>query len=217
MLKPFAKVAIAAAAVLTLGFGFTVASVDAQAIDLTNAVNLGAESALADDELTLEEMLTYALEDEYLAQAEYQAIINTYGEVRPFINLLDAEAYHAEMLLPLFSTYDIPAVTPISVDDITVADTLTAAIATSIETEKANIAMYEKFLATGILPADVQTAFEYLLAASNRHLTALSRDRYSCIGRDATQNFQNMFRWNWNKGNGTDGSGRRQFGGCNGY
>ncbi|MFH0993238.1 MAG: hypothetical protein V1761_02690 [bacterium] len=214
MLKPFVKVAIAAAAVLTLGFGFTVASVDAQAIDLTDAINLGAESALADEELTLEEMLTYALEDEYLAQAEYQAVIEAYGEVRPFINLVDAEAYHANLLLPLFSTYSVPALTPVSVDDITVADTLTAAIATSIEAEKANIAMYEKFLATDNLPADVETVFEYLLAASNRHLTALSRDRYSCVGRDAAQQVQNMFRWNWNKGNGTNGSGRRQSGEC---
>ena len=56
---------------------------------------------------TVEEMLTYAIQDEYLARAEYKVIMDAYGEQRPFINIMKAEGGHIELLLPLFTAYQI--------------------------------------------------------------------------------------------------------------
>ena len=43
----------------------------------------GAKGALADKDLTINDMLVYAVQDEYLALGEYQAIIEKFGEQRP--------------------------------------------------------------------------------------------------------------------------------------
>ena len=41
------------------------------------------------------EALQLALEDEYRAEAMYEAVIEDFGEVRPFINIIEAERRHA--------------------------------------------------------------------------------------------------------------------------
>jgi len=54
----------------------------------------GAKGALEQAgqlDLTLEEMLRYALQDEYLARAEYELIMKEYGTMRPFSNIMSAE------------------------------------------------------------------------------------------------------------------------------
>src|SRR6056297_1714817 len=64
--------------------------------------NYGALGAKQDEDYTLEEMLIYAIQDEYLARAEYELIMNEFGEQRPFSNIIRAEEYHIELLKPLF-------------------------------------------------------------------------------------------------------------------
>lgn len=56
---------------------------------------------------TLEQMLTYAMQDEYMAQAEYAAIIAEYGDNTPFANIINAELAHIDLLAPLFATYGL--------------------------------------------------------------------------------------------------------------
>lgn len=43
------------------------------------------------------EALRAALDDEYRAEATYAAVITAFGEVRPFINIIEAERRHAGM------------------------------------------------------------------------------------------------------------------------
>ena len=73
---------------------------------LATETNFGSAGALVDPSYTLEEMLTYAIQDEYAAKAEYQAIQDAFGVVRIYSNILKAEAQHVETLLPLFETYE---------------------------------------------------------------------------------------------------------------
>ena len=47
--------------------------------------------------------------DEIKARDTYRKIIDTYGPVRPFANIVEAEQRHSEMLLPLFERYGIAA------------------------------------------------------------------------------------------------------------
>ena len=69
----------------------------------------GSEGALNDTTLSLADMLTYAVQDEYLARAEYDRILTQYGSIRPFTNIIRAEETHIDTLLPLFAEYGIAA------------------------------------------------------------------------------------------------------------
>ena len=58
--------------------------------------------------LSLPQMLTYALQDEYLAQARYDNILETFGYIRTFAQIKEAEMRHINALLPFFERYQVP-------------------------------------------------------------------------------------------------------------
>jgi hypothetical protein len=134
----------------------------------------GAAGASVDAEYSLEEMLVYAIEDEYLAQAEYDIIMDTYGVQRPFSNIIKAEATHISLLNPLFEEYGVTVPEKDWESLVVVPETLDAAYAIGVEAEEKNIAMYESFLKEN-LPDDVKEVFEALMNASKKHLTAFQR------------------------------------------
>ena len=47
----------------------------------------------------LRRVLTEALNDEYKARATYQLVTRTFGEIRPFINIVEAENRHIQALI----------------------------------------------------------------------------------------------------------------------
>ena len=65
----------------------------------------GAKAALADKDLTLTDMLTYALQDERIARAEYEVILGAFGNARPFSNIIKAEETHIRYLTDLFAAH----------------------------------------------------------------------------------------------------------------
>lgn len=134
----------------------------------------GSNATSENKEYSIEEMLRYAIEDEYVAQAEYLAIIQSFGDSKPFSNIINAEGTHINMLLPLFDTYQIELPSNSAKEYISIPETLEAAYEIGVEAEIKNIAMYEKFL-TQELPTDIRTVFEYLKDASNNHLNAFQR------------------------------------------
>ena len=144
-------------------------------VELDDVVlDIGASAAKADSNLTVEEMLTYAIQDEYLAQAEYDYIIDTFGSIKPFSNIINAETNHIALLTPLLTKYaTVPTNTAASV--IPKPATVEEALARGVQAEIANIAMYDSFLAKE-LPDDVKTVFTELKAASENHLAAFSRN-----------------------------------------
>lgn len=59
----------------------------------------GAAGALADKDLTINDMLIYAVQDEYLARGERMAIVDKFGELqRPYSNIISAEETHLAYL-----------------------------------------------------------------------------------------------------------------------
>ncbi len=138
---------------------------------VTSLAGYGSAGALSDSDLTLADMLTYALQDECLAHAEYAYIIDTYGSVRPFTNIIRAEETHIEALLPLFETYGVTAPEDDASTRIAKVASLTEAYEAGVDAEIDNIAMYEAFLQED-LPSDVRTVFESLMRASESHLQA---------------------------------------------
>ena len=131
----------------------------------------GAKGAQQSPDPTLEQMLTYAIQDEYLARAEYSFIINEYGPVRPFSNIIHAEEQHIKMLVPLFTTYGFSVPEDNAEQHIFVPKDLKEALETGVQGEIDNIDMYEAFLNTS-LPEDVLDVFEGLQNASGNHLRA---------------------------------------------
>lgn len=139
------------------------------------ATTWGADAALADTDLTIEDMITYSLQDEYLALATYEAVVDAYGEVHPFTRLIVAETMHADALVTLASTYGIAPVEDTADTLVVLPESLDLAYETLLAAEADNIAMYEAFLAVDDLPDDVELVFTRLRDASLRHQAAGER------------------------------------------
>ena len=135
----------------------------------------GAKGAVNTPQPSVQEMVQFAIQDEHLARAQYTAVMDMFGKVRPFSNIVLSEERHIAYLEPLFTDrgWDIPA--DMSKGHIVKPKTFTEAKQIAVQAEVDNIAMYEYFLQQPELPSDVKTVLELLLAASKRHLEAFSR------------------------------------------
>lgn len=140
-------------------------------VSVSSENGYGAIGALADEDLALEEMLQYAIEDEYLAHGEYVAITEAFGDQNPFSNIIKAELSHIAELENLYKAYDLPVPIDQSKDVVIVPSSITEALETGVQAEINNIAMYEKFLDQE-LPDDVKAVFQFLRDGSKNHLSA---------------------------------------------
>jgi rubrerythrin len=123
--------------------------------------------------------LSEALEDEFKARATYRAVIERFGEVRPFVNLIESEQRHIQALERLCEKYGVTP--PRDRVKVEVPETLLEACRSGVDAEIENGAMYERLLAATRGHADVQRVLRRLQAASQeRHLAALQR----CVDRE---------------------------------
>jgi len=131
----------------------------------------GAACAIKDTDLTLEEMLTYAIQDEYLAHGEYDYILKTFGDQKPFNNIIKAEEKHIAELKIIFQKYELVIPMDLSKDHLIVPTSIKNALETGVQAEIDNIAMYKRFLEQK-LPEDVRATFVFLMKGSESHLSA---------------------------------------------
>ena len=125
----------------------------------------------------LETKLTKALMDEYHARNTYQKIIDTFGAIRPFCNIVLAEQRHIDFLLPLYEKHSIVVPPEPDTTGMTVPATATVAEACKIAVlaEEENISLYDELLA-GTDKQDVLAVFQRLQTASrDNHLPAFRR------------------------------------------
>lgn len=134
----------------------------------------GAIGALDDTDLSLLDMLTYAVQDEYLARGEYLAIMEEYGDSNPYKNIAAAEEKHLSLLKGVYDSYELVFPDDTSSEHIVVPDSLLEAAETGVNAEIDNIAMYKLFL-TYNLPDDVEEVFTALRDASESHLMAFQK------------------------------------------
>ncbi|MFM2279203.1 MAG: hypothetical protein RLZZ444_1434 [Pseudomonadota bacterium] len=130
--------------------------------------------------INLEAVLLEALDDERKAEATYGAVIEKFGEVRPFINIIEAERRHSAAIERQMTRlgFAIPAnqwqsrgMAP---------DTLAEACRMAIEAEVENIALYDR-----LLPAIADDSVRHVLqnlqdASRDNHLPAFRR----CLERE---------------------------------
>ena len=136
------------------------------------ASDYGAKGVDSADGLTLEEMLNHAIQDEYLARAEYELIMKKYGSIRPFSNIIRAEQSHISWVSAMLEKYGFPVPKDTSQNHVVMPSSMKAALETGVQSEINNIAMYEKFLAQPNLPIDIRDLFLRLQRGSRNHLRA---------------------------------------------
>lgn len=124
-------------------------------------------------------MILEAINDEYKARAFYRLVIKTFGPVRPFVNIVEAENTHASALERLCERYRIPL--PADEWDRTLRPpaSILEACRAGVEGEIQNIGMYDRFLKETKIP-DIRALFQWLQARSrDAHLPAFQR----CVAR----------------------------------
>lgn len=119
--------------------------------------------------------LAEALDDEYKSHETYQQVIRDFGPVRPFINIVEAEARHISALLALFAKYAVaPPANRWAGQAPSFADVDQACLA-GVQGEIDNVAIYDRLLRATQRP-DLLDVFHALRSASqDRHLPAFQR------------------------------------------
>lgn len=135
----------------------------------------GSSAVVENQTYSLEQMLTYAIEDEYLAKARYTIDIEKFGNHRPFSRILEAEKRHISLLEPLFVRNNVPIPEDKAAQYVVIPDSLLAAMKAGVTGEQNNIHMYEIFLKQQ-LPDDVRVTFTLLRDAAQNHLKAFERN-----------------------------------------
>lgn len=165
--------------------GFTEVHYVTGGMNAWKAANLPVGSPTADKPQTVQtskvddktkQALIDSLTDERKAEATYQAIINKFGQVRPFINIIEAEKRHQSILMPLFEKYgvEVPK-NEFDAAKISVPESLIDSCKAGIQAEKDNAAMYDKFFGF-VKESDIKEVFTYLRDASiQNHLPAFTR------------------------------------------
>ena len=114
--------------------------------------------------LTLEALFE-AVHDEYRARATYTRIIDRFGPVRPFVNIVEAESRHIAALLRQFQRLGAAPPTDTWQGRVCAPASLAQACADGVQAEIENEAMYARLLEQVDDP-EVRRVMERLQAAS---------------------------------------------------
>lgn len=134
----------------------------------------GSAGALADKDLTINDMLMYAVQDEYLAHGEYLAIVAKFGSQNPYTNIISAEETHLAYLKEVFLAYELVFPEDTSAGHTMIPSDLLKAAETGVQAEISNISMYVLFL-TYDLPTNVFEVFSALKSGSESHLLSFQK------------------------------------------
>lgn len=134
-----------------------------------------APTAEAEDQDILEAM-EIAIQDEFRAELIYEKVVDDFGSVRPFANIVNAEVRHSDALAWLYTIRGLPV--PESrwlPSDIPGFSSIPDACAAGVAAEIDNAEIYDRYLGLP-LPPDVRTVFDSNRRASlENHLPAFER------------------------------------------
>jgi len=179
---------------------------------------LAVVPARAAETSSLQAKLDLALQDEYHARDFYAAVLEQYGDVRPFANIIRGEERHIEALLNLYEAYGLTAPKDAHAGSEYNFTSLADAAEQALAAEKANAGLYDELL-DGVTDQRVIDVFEQLQWASHeRHLPAL-QNYVENGGQRCAGNGYSRGRGD-GKGNGSgngkgNGKGKRGRGRCN--
>lgn len=119
--------------------------------------------------------LTEALDDEYKARATYNKVIEVFGPIRPFINIVEAEDRHATALLRQFDRLGLQPPNDEWAGKVEAPVSIDAACEAAVAAEIENAAMYDRLLAVVDDPVVRNVLLNLQDASQNRHLPAFRR------------------------------------------
>ncbi len=90
------------------------------------------------------EALNLALDDEYKALATYQAVIEKFGQVEPFVDIAQSEQRHIDALAKQYEKYGIPVPENPWPSNVPEFDSVAEACQAGIEAENVNAELYER-------------------------------------------------------------------------
>lgn len=157
-------------------------------------------------DINLEAVLLEALDDERKAEATYAAVIEKFGEVRPFINIIDAERRHSAAIERQMTRLNFVIPANHWEGKGAAPATLAEACSMAIDAEIENIALYDRLLPA--IPDDVvrQVLQNLQDASRDNHLPAFRR----CLEREENGDGSGSGRG----GRGGPGHGRGRGRGC---
>ncbi len=118
-----------------------------------------------------EAALQFAIQDEYHAEAMYQKVITTFGPVKPFVNIVNAESRHSGAIARVMGELGLAVPAPMPIE-ITLEPTIEQVCTSAVAAEKANIALYERLMGQ-VTDARAKQVFEANMRASaQNHLPA---------------------------------------------
>ena len=146
-----------------------------EVIDPTNLSSQAVAATNTSLDAKTQQAMVDAINDEYHARAFYNAVMDKFGEIRPFSNIVHAETRHAERLSQLFKQYGLPIPEDSFAGKVEAPETLEIACQMGVEAEIANVKMYDKFL-DFIQESDLRDTFTQLRYVSqNKHKVAFER------------------------------------------
>ena len=118
-------------------------------------------------------ILARAIQDEYRAEAIYQGVLNDFGQVPPFANVVGAEERHSAAIARLYASRGETApASQWTIDGAPHFTSIPAACTAGVTAERENIALYDELLRAD-LPTDVRQVFTNNRSASLlKHLPA---------------------------------------------
>ena len=135
------------------------------------------------DEDILHQVLRIAVYDEYHAYNTYKKTIDSFGDMRPFSSIMEAEVRHYSALIPLLEKYNVPVPIDNWYDKIELPDTILECCEVGVAAEIDNIKMYDNLLLYTKEYPDITDVLYRLQAASyNNHLPAFR----SCVQQYST-------------------------------
>ncbi|VFU17738.1 ferritin-like domain-containing protein [Methylocella tundrae] len=119
--------------------------------------------------------LSDTLDDEYRSRETYAQVIRDFGDVRPFINIVEAEARHASAPINLFEKYGVSPPSNRWAGKAPRFSSVHEACVASVQGEIENVAIYDRALKSTRRP-DFLAVYQTLRSASqDRHLPAFQR------------------------------------------
>ena len=116
--------------------------------------------------------LYMALDDEYHALAVYQLVIDTFGEVEPFVEIALSEQNHIAALSNQFAKYDLPLPENPWPGTLEPFESVSAACQAGVDAEIANADLYAQLLSMTDDPALIRVFTNLSTASMQSHLPA---------------------------------------------
>lgn len=140
------------------------------------------------EEPIVNQTLRIAMYDEYHAYETYKLVIEKFGFVAPFANIMQAEEQHIQAMTHLLEKYQVSIPVNDWADRLEAPNTLQEAYELGVAAEIDNIKMYSHLLEHTIHP-DIQDIFFRLQAAShNNHLPAFRSHVEGVISQNSSAN-----------------------------